>query len=383
MKATTEHDREEAIYERLRAHLDDLPGGFPATETGVELRILRHLFTPEEARLACHLTLIAEEARVLAHRAGLDVAETAERLETMAQKGLIFSVHPASRSPRYQAAQFVVGIYEYQLNKMDETFIHLVEAYWDALFRPDVWQQAPQIRTIPVQESIAYVPEVLAYEQADHLIETHDRIAVAPCICRQEQDLLGEGCDKPMETCLSFDGGADFYVRNRMGRYISHSEAREIIALANEAGLVLQPSNSKKAAFICACCGCCCGVLRNLKRYPEPAGLVAAAFRARLDTDACVGCGVCVDRCQMEALHITGGKAVLDVGRCIGCGLCVSTCPTGALTLERKPPAEQPPVPPDIARTMIRLAQVRGKLGPVEMGRLLAKSLWDRVASRL
>ncbi|MBN1246833.1 MAG: 4Fe-4S dicluster domain-containing protein [Anaerolineae bacterium] len=382
MSPSQDRDHNWEIYERLREHLDRLPGGFPAADDGVELRILRRLFTPEEADLACHLTLIAEEARVIAHRAGTEYEATAQRLAAMAEKGLIFSIHPEDHPPRYQAAQFVVGIYEYQLNKMDEAFIHDVEAYWDTLFDPEIWRQAPQLRTIPVNESVSYVPEVLAYEQAEHLLEGHDRIAVAPCVCRQEQAILGERCEKPMETCLSFDSGADFYVRNRMGRYISYEEALDIIALANEAGLVLQPSNSKKASFICACCGCCCGVLRNLKRYPEPANLVATAFRARLDTTRCVGCGVCVDRCQMAALSLADRRAVLDVRRCIGCGLCVSTCPTGALTLERKPPAEQPKVPPDIARTMIRLAQIRGKLGPVEMAKLLLQSVRDRVASK-
>lgn len=378
------HDLNEQtpVYVRLQQHLDDLPGGFPATEDGVELRILRRLFTPVEAELACHLTLIPEEARVIAHRAKAPVAEVSERLAGMAKKGLVFSIHQEDASPRYQAAQFVVGIYEYQLDKMDEGFVRDVEAYWDTLFNPEVWQAAPQARTIPVGKSVTYTPEVLAYEQAESLLKGHDRIAVASCVCRQEQKLIGEGCDKPAETCLSFDSGADFYVRNRMGRYISEEEASEIIALANEAGLVLQPSNSKKASFICACCGCCCGILRNLKRYPQPATLVAGAFRAQLDDAACVGCGICAERCQMEALTIADGRAHLDPGRCIGCGLCVTTCPTAALTLARKPPAEQPHVPQDIARTMLRLAQVRGRLGPVELGKLALQSLHDRIVAK-
>ena len=54
------------IYEKLAKHLDNLPGGFPRTPSGVEIRILRRLFTPDEAKLAVHLTLIPEEPRVVA-----------------------------------------------------------------------------------------------------------------------------------------------------------------------------------------------------------------------------------------------------------------------------------------------------------------------------
>jgi hypothetical protein len=49
------------VYERLAHHLDDLPGGFPCTESGVEMHILRRLFTPEDAELTLHLTLIPIE----------------------------------------------------------------------------------------------------------------------------------------------------------------------------------------------------------------------------------------------------------------------------------------------------------------------------------
>lgn len=51
----------EKIYEKLAKHLDNLPGGFPPTKSGVELRILRRLFTPEEAKLALRLIPLPED----------------------------------------------------------------------------------------------------------------------------------------------------------------------------------------------------------------------------------------------------------------------------------------------------------------------------------
>ena len=52
MHSEKKEDIDLNIYTRLREHLDELPGGFPATETGVEIRILKRLFSPPEAELA-------------------------------------------------------------------------------------------------------------------------------------------------------------------------------------------------------------------------------------------------------------------------------------------------------------------------------------------
>ena len=108
----------------------------------------------------------------------------------------------------------------------------------------------------------------MAYEQAEELIRGQKKLLVAPCICRREHKMTGEGCDKPEETCLVFGLGADYYQRNGLGRLIDMDEALDILAKAEKAGLVLQPSNAKKIVNICCCCGCCCQVLKTLKMYP-------------------------------------------------------------------------------------------------------------------
>ena len=59
------------IYSKLAEYMNNLPGSFPATEDGVELRILQRLFTPEQAALTLHLTMVPEPARIIARRAGL------------------------------------------------------------------------------------------------------------------------------------------------------------------------------------------------------------------------------------------------------------------------------------------------------------------------
>ena len=367
------------VYKKLARHLDDLPGGYPPTESGVELRILKRLFSPDEAELALHLTLIPEEPRVVARRAGIAREEAAQRLADMAGKGLIYSLQPESGLPRYQAAQFAVGIWEYQLNRLNPELIKDVEEYFEDLFNLETWKKAPQMRTIPVKQSINVEQKIMIYEQAEALIRDKKKIVVAPCICRKERRMVGEGCAKPLETCLSFDSVADFYERNGLGRLINQQEALDILKAAEEAGLVLQPANARETTFLCCCCGDCCGVLRNLKRHPQPASLVSSPFVAVVEPETCDACGTCLDRCQMEALELDGDTVVIDAYRCIGCGLCVTTCPTDSLSLMRKPEDEQVAVPKDIVQTMIQLGQERGKLGRAELVKMVVKSKADRL----
>ena len=198
------------------------------------------------------------------------------------------------------------------------------------------------MRTVPVGRSITPAMEVMAYETAEELVRAQKRFSVAPCICRKEKSLTGQSCDKPLEVCMAFGTGADYYQRNGQGRAITKEEALAILTRADEAGLVLQPGNAKEAMFICACCGDCCGVLTTLKRYPKPGTLVSSPFVAAYERRHLPG----LRRLRgplPDGGAATGGRrgCVLDVDRCIGCGLCVSTCPSESLTLVRKPESEQ------------------------------------------
>lgn len=352
----------EKVYRKLAKHLDDMPGGFPATEDGVEIRILRRLFTPDEAGLTLQLTPIPEEPARVAKRLRLPKEETARRLEAMALKGLIYRVSSKDSAPKYMAWQFVIGIWEYHVNALDKGLVRDMEEYIPRLLDIETWKKVPQLRTIPIGQSIPVEHAIMPYEVAEKLVRSHSRILVAPCICRRERRMVGEGCSRPEESCLIFGGGVDYYLQNGLGRMISQEETLRILTEADRAGLVLQPSNSQKAGSICCCCGCCCGVLRTLKKHPRPADIVSSAFRVSVHPESCNGCGVCLERCQMEALRLDNCQVTVDLGRCIGCGLCVTTCLTRSLTLERKPSSEQAEVPETMRKTYIKLARSRGKL---------------------
>jgi electron transport complex protein RnfB len=336
---------EEAIYQKLAEHVDKLPGGFISSDTMADLRLLQRLFTLEEAKLAVHLTLERETVQVIAGRAGLPVDETEKRLKEMSIKGLIFSIVPEDSPALYQAVPFVIGIYEFQVNNLSKGLIRDLAYYWRARSGSDDNEVIPQIRTIPIGASIDPHLEVLSYEQVNELVKSKDRFAVAPCICRRTAKMTGGGCAAPEESCLVFGEWADFYVRDGRGRSIDQAEVYEILSRADAANLVLQPSNSIDPSFICCCCGCCCGILGGLKNNPHPSEAVASAFIANFDADMCTACWTCLDRCQMQALSEDSDHVALNTERCIGCGLCVSTCPGGALTLVRKHEHEKLKIP--------------------------------------
>jgi Fe-S-cluster-containing hydrogenase component 2 len=379
-KKTDNHDAKNYIYEQLARYLDDLPAGLPSTKNGIELKLLRRFFNEQEAALALHVTLIPEEARVVAHRAGLSKTEVEPSLKEMAAKGLLYSIESLNRPTRYMINQMVIGIWEYHVNDLDPTLIRDMNEYVPALLE-EAWK-VPQLRTIPVNQSLSAQLEVMTYEKAEELLRQHKKFAVAPCICRREKTMIGEGCQAPEEACLIFDSAADYYLRNGLGREIDINEASGILREADRAGLVLQPSNSQKAANICCCCGCCCAVLRNIKKYPKPAELVSSPFYAESDPVTCDGCAVCLERCPMDAITLADDYSTVTRDRCIGCGLCVTTCPTHALQLFRKPENEQPYLPKTNVEKYIRLAKKRGKLSPTKMVMMQIKSKVDRLLAR-
>jgi formate hydrogenlyase subunit 6/NADH:ubiquinone oxidoreductase subunit I len=145
---------------------------------------------------------------------------------------------------------------------------------------------------------------------------------------------------------MSLDNWARIAIRTGMGREISKREALEIIRQNEADGLVLQPSNTQKVEYICSCCGCCCGMLGLQKMLPRPVDYWSTTYYATIDSGNCTACGLCEERCQVNALKNDESLGVYSVNldRCIGCGNCVASCATGAIALVKKVKAKVPPV---------------------------------------
>jgi ferredoxin len=332
----------DTAYRALQESLDRYPLGFPSTESGVEIEILKRLFTEEQARLAVRLSPFLEEAGQIAERLEMEVQTLAEELEEMVRKGLVFRVQRQG-IVAYRAAPFMIGLYEYSIKRIDKELAALYAEYYETAYVDEMGASGvPGFKVIPVAENVEANSALLPYHKLEESVRAARKIAVTDCVCRKESSLLGQRCDHPMETCLSFGAAADYYIESGLGREIRADEAIRILEQADESGLVHAGANSKHLSNICNCCPCCCASMKGItRRGYDKHKYLNAIFEATVEPAECSACDLCVDRCPVGAIAVED-TADVDRSKCLGCGLCASVCPTEAIRLLLRPDREEP-----------------------------------------
>ena len=256
----------------------------------------------------------------------------------------------------WATAPLVIGMYEYQVERLSPRLLLALRDYWQSPKMADQTRfgatratgtpPPKQMRVIPIEESITPDLQVGSYEDIAHLVVIAGaRIALGPCVCRKQQAMLGHECVRTAraDSCMAFNDFADHFVKQGIGGSIARIEALDALAARQREGLVLMPSNSKEAQFVCSCGPDCCGVLAGLGRAEWPADHALSNYLAVVESDACSACGSCVRMCPMDAVELDAASASVNAARCIGCGVCVAQCGSGAVTLARKPEAAEPP----------------------------------------
>jgi len=376
-------NKEDQVYRQLQRHLDRMPGGFPEVESGLDIKLLKHLFTPEEAEMATQLSMRPEPLTRVYGRVKDSVKsidELRQMLDRMMRKGVILTVEEGYDETHYCNAEFAMGgIFNFQLNNLTKELLtdyHQYQAEKGQRQKPVTGMGLP-LRTIPVEKSIP-VPEkysVSDYDSVRKLVgEARGRISVANCICRMTSQILEDGCKKTdlIEACLMI--GPDHarrHVDMGIGRYLTKEEAFELLEKAQQDGLVLQPENSKRPDTICICCGDCCVLLKMLNKPPRPVDMYLTNFYSQVDSATCTGCGICIEKCQLNALSIVDNKAEVNLDRCIGCGNCVALCPEQAIVLLKKETEHVPFKDKDT----VNLKTLAARRGAWNMMKVRAKSL--------
>jgi NAD-dependent dihydropyrimidine dehydrogenase PreA subunit len=366
---------DDSAYRNLQRHLDGQVLRFAPHKSGADIRILKSIFTPEEARVATRLTHRFETPEEIHDRAS-DLVDSREELQQLldsaVQKGGLGYTEREGKG-YYKNLPLIIGIFEACIHRLTPELLkdlREMSANSPLSFGLSFMSTEPsQFRTIPIEHSITPEHHVAEYDELRKLIEdTEGPIVVLECVCRKAKSIEGAPCKKTSreEVCLTFENAAQMWLKKGYGRQITRDDAMEIARQNQQEGLVLNTSNSRKIEFICGCCDCCCGLVHDIAKMPRPGHFFQHNYYSQIDSSLCTACRACVEACPMSALEIKAKRktAAVDLHRCIGCGVCVPRCKFGAISMKRKETDAVPPETEDDLYDTI-MANRRGTLASV------------------
>jgi len=324
------------------------------------IKFIQAKLTEEQAKFLLIFKNHSINLEQIKEKIDLSKVEILKMLENLMDNGIIAG-YPDEKTGilNYTLMALFPGIIEYTFAKgnnseKEEQLATLVEKIVLEL-RSGVQKNydtiMPQIKAFPAVERIIHVEEsipagqevVLLTENAFEIIDESENIALIHCYCKQEKYLTKDPCKitNKRDICLLLGDSAKFSIKHNFAKPISKEEAKIILREAEELGLVHKIFNSdlnygRTIDGICSCCKCCCGVFRYYHNGTWPYQTITS-YIAKVDSDLCSGCGVCVEKCPMENITLQNNIATLD-NKCIGCGVCAHNCQEDAIELFRTGP---------------------------------------------
>jgi len=291
------------IYQQLGDKLDSLP--FRISKNKELYNILKSLYTADEAELVVKMPFGLSTEDQIRKIADFEKARLSSVLENLCIKGLVVDIWIRDRY-YYIPSPMVVGIFEFTMMRTGDD---LKSKAWAKLFHSYLetgeaykvnfgnGEKISPMRVMPHENTIidSDYTEVLDYEKATSVVNSHNKFAIGLCSCRHEKMHLGEKrCDVPLDTCITFGEGVDFMVRRNFAKEVSRTEILESLAKSKETGLVFSCDNARKnVSFICQCCSCCCNILQGISKFGYPNIIVTSNFIAHINDLTCEGCGKC------------------------------------------------------------------------------------------
>ena len=363
----------EAVYMLLAERLNQMPVGPVVNKNFME--ILYRLYNESEAMVGSKFPGAPVKLDQIAGATGMAEDELQTTLNNMAYKGLVLPL-PTPDGLVYMLNPMVVGFFEFTFMRMDKPefvdlkeMAELFEKYFeDKEVRQGLFGSEPQThRTLIYEKVIPYAvqTEVMTYEKASEIIREAGYWAIGLCTCRHKASHLGKTCQAkmPLESEIILGDMARLSVQVGWAREATMEEILQILDQAEKLGLVHTVDNVlNKPAYMCNCCSCCCELLNTIKKF----GISAAQpsnFIPALDKESCVNCGICADKCPIDAIKmrdIGNGTEVPEINEniCLGCGVCANSCGSGALTMSSRPVKYTPPN--DAMDLQRRIAMSRG-----------------------
>ncbi len=363
------------VYQALAQRLDKNPVGAPLNPTLME--ILYILYSETQAMIGSMFPMGMASLDQLAALTGLNAIELEEHLNSMADKGLVidFSRNGVSY---YMLSPLVVGFFEYTFMRVNHALpmLELAQLFHAYHNEPGVVQEffGSSTKFFQTMAYENFMPEdveteILSYEKASQIIRDSGGGSLTMCYCRHQAAHLGtKKCDAPIDdVCTSLGNASEWLIKRGFARPASVDELLRVLDKTEQLGLVHMADNvQRNPAYICHCCGCCCGVLKAAKEHrfltTQPSN-----FIPQINEDLCNGCGTCVKNCHIEAIQVTervpgdkkSRKATVIADLCLGCGVCVKSCKQNALTLVQRKTIYIPPM--NKKEQMLRIALDKGK----------------------
>jgi ferredoxin/predicted transcriptional regulator len=325
-------------------------GTIPFQLSPTLIQFLKEKMTVQQAQFLIifrNQTLNMEEIR---KKSNLPETEINKHLEALKQNGVITE----SKSSRtgivvYTLMPLFPGMVEFSLmkgqkNQKQAQLAQTIEKLMKELregtqrnydeFMPQIKDLPPIARVVPIEQEITVDPDmVIPSEEVSKLIEIQETIGLTHCYCRIQRDLMNKPCSltSRREICLVFGKVAKHAIKYGFARLISKEEAIQLMRKAEEEGLVhkvfhTKSDPSRELEGLCSCCSCCCGIFRLYSENALPLHTMTS-YLSQPDLDNCVGCGVCIDHCPVQALSLENDKISVNKDRCIGCGVCIHSCP--------------------------------------------------------
>lgn len=322
------------------------------------MEILKTLITEDQAKFLQIFKKRSLNIDQIKAKTELDDEALNKLLEELMNNGVIIGI-PSRTTGNivYYLSSPLPNLFEFPFMKGEtgekqKKLAQLYDAFFDELghwarnFEEVIAKQvkttAPLTRVVTIQKEVEVGQElVLPYDDVKKIIEKNDIISTNRCYCRVWKENLNDPCNLNAQSinCLSFGRWGTFLIEHGFGKPISKEEAIKMVKEAEDYGLVhkafhVRQDPELEEQTICNCCTCCCQIFQTYNRGIFPFHTLTTSM-AIVDTEKCKGCGICIEKCPIEATEMVGDHSIVNVDRCIGCGICVHHCPEIARTLER------------------------------------------------